>query len=131
VAVLVRPDIGTEVLIRTRRANRLPFGDPYSDSFVHAPPTSELRRSVAGLRAGERLLVAPAGLELLRQLRRRSLAQIAAQPLIRVSVLTEGQERALKLIDERFAPRVVQRDRRDFVVVELVPRQPRVTPGLP
>jgi hypothetical protein len=65
------PDLGTEVLIRSRRANLLPIGDPKADSLV---PTVWLPRVRAALRdvgPGRRLLIDEAALRVLADLRRR------------------------------------------------------------
>jgi hypothetical protein len=121
VAIVVQPELATEVLVRSGRANALPFTDARADSFVDAPSESAARRGVDELAPGQRVLLQPAGLDALALLRTRTAAEVYATPPARSARLTVGQLRVLKRMGERFRLRVVGRDR-DFVVVELARR---------
>ena len=122
VPVLVEPDLGTEILIRSGRANELPFGDPWEDSFVPAERIPELRDAVAKLRPGDRLLTDEDALNLLPTLRtpRTSGLFPAASAAGNLALL---QISVLRWIDRRFELRPVRRGAAGLVVVRLVPRR--------
>jgi hypothetical protein len=121
-AVVVRPDLGIEILIRSGRANLLPIAYPWGDDFARAQRVPGLRDAVQELRPGERML-----------LDRGALATLAAAGRDPTSTLVRGltpgapvsplQVFALQQIDERFRLRPIHRDGAGFVVVELVPRR--------
>jgi hypothetical protein len=121
-AVVVRPDLGTEILIRSGRANRLPIAYPWGDDFARDQRIPGLRDAVEELRPGERMLLDRGALDTL----------AAAGPDLRSNLvrgLTPGapvsplQVYALQKIEERFRLRPIHRDGAGFTVVQLVPRR--------
>jgi hypothetical protein len=64
-------DLITETLVRSRRANLLPIGDPAIDSLVPSVWLSRMRTDVAALRPGQRLLVDATALHIVAALRHR------------------------------------------------------------
>src|SRR5205807_9968054 len=64
------PDLGTEILIRSHRSNRLPIGDPKADGLVPSVWLPRIRAAVPGLRAGQRILLDQTALKIVRDLRR-------------------------------------------------------------
>jgi hypothetical protein len=122
IPVLVEPDLGTEILVRSDRANELPFGDPWEDSFVPDERISELRRAVDDLRPGDLLLTDEDALKVLPTLRtpRSSGLFPAASAAATLALL---QISVLRWIDRRFELRPVHRGAGGLVVVRLVPRR--------
>lgn len=122
VAVLVRPDLDTEILIRSGRANRLALANAVEDGFAPEQRKPGLRDAVAGLEAGDRLLLDTGALEALMTVRVDPESQLlttltAGAPTAPLQVFT------LSLIDERFRLRTIQRTREGLVVVQLAPRR--------
>ena len=64
------PDLGTEILIRSRRANLLPIGDPKADGLVPSVWVPRVRSALARIRAGQRLLIDQTALKVIVDLRR-------------------------------------------------------------
>ncbi len=122
VLILVSPLIQTEILIRSGRANALPFDDPVEDSFVSAPSRPAMRRSVAELRPGDRLLLEQSELLLLAALERQPSRNLLLHPVKSPNSLTPEQESILVRIGRRFKLRIVGRDAQGFVVVSLEPK---------
>jgi hypothetical protein len=121
-ALVVRPDLGIEILIRSGRANLLPIAYPWGDDFARDQRVPGLRDAVQELRPGERMLLDTGALD--------TLAAAGSDPTSNlVRGLTPGapvsplQVFALQQIAERFRLRPIHRDRAGFVVVELVPRR--------
>lgn len=115
--VLVTPDLGTEILVRSRRANELPLGDPIGESFVSQSRLGVLGDAVARLRPGERMLMDRATLAALATLR----AHPSADPLKLFAHTAQAplEGWALQRIERRFALRPIHRDPTGLVVVEL------------
>ena len=44
VLIVVKPDLATEILMRSGRSNQLPFSDPLEDSFVGSRNLPALRQ---------------------------------------------------------------------------------------
>ena len=122
VLTLVAPDLEAEILIRSGRAHQLPFSYPTEDSFASSHYLPELRRTVAELREGDRLLTQLQALDALALLgtspSRRSFTRAIA-----VSNLAPLQVSALQRIGERFRLRVLHRDDQGFVVAALAARR--------
>jgi hypothetical protein len=121
VPIIVTPDLETEILIRSDRANGLGLSDPTEDSFVASQNLPHVRRAVEGLRRGDRLLMETVALKVLAAYR----AQPSRDPLtdpVDQKQLAPLQEWALKRIGQRFGIRVVHRDDQGFVVATLTPR---------
>jgi hypothetical protein len=125
--VLVKPDLGTEVLLRSSRANRLPIADPWEDSFVVAQRLPALRKAIASLRPGDRLLLDRGILAW----RARLHAHPRANPIERIEAARAAlrtstaplQAWAIGEIDRRFLMRAVRRDPTGLVVVALTARR--------
>ncbi len=113
------PDLGTEILMRTRRANLLFIGDPKADGLVPSVWRAKLTREVASLRSGQRLLTDRVALALLPQLRRTSSAQIESHPIGKGATEVEW---LLRAIDQRFRIVPLYRDPDGLIVAELVAR---------
>jgi hypothetical protein len=113
------PDLGTEILIRTRRANSMFIGDPKADSLVPSVWLPKLQRDVAALRAGDRLLTDRAGLLIAAALR----ANPAIDPLKHpIAGGFQEEEWLLREIDRRLRLRPVYRDPDGLIVAALVSR---------
>jgi len=121
IPVLVDPDLGIEILIRSGRANELPFGDPWEDSFVPDERIPELRAAVADLRPGDQLLTDEVALKLLPTLRTPQSSGLF--PGASAGRLAPLQIWALRWIDRRFKLRPVHRGDGGLVVVRLLPRR--------
>jgi hypothetical protein len=115
------PDLGTEILMRSRRVNLLFVGDPKADGLVPSVWLPKLRREVAQLRPGQRVLTDMQALAMLPALRRLSPAAIAARP---IDQGTQEVEWLLRAIDQRFRFTPVYRAADGLRVAELVPRGP-------
>ncbi len=123
VPILVSSDLGTEILMRSGRANELPFGDPVEDFFVGSPHPPAIHRAVAELESGDRLLMQGSGLQILAALKRQPSRDLLTNPVSVPDTLTLEQEEILIRIGERFKLRVIHQDRQRFVVVTLEPRR--------
>ena len=114
--VMVAPDLGTEILLRSGRVDRLLLGDAWEASFVTDEELPELAEAVGALRPGVRMLMDQPARELLAALR----ADPSLDPLdTSVRLLAPLQQWALKRIDERFRLRPVAAEDGGFTVVEL------------
>jgi hypothetical protein len=114
--VMVAPDVGTEILVRSERADRLLLGAPWEASFVAEEYLARLRGAVAGLRPGDRMLMDAGARELLELYRERP----GVNPLeLGAPRLAPLQQTALRLIQERFALRQFGRADGGFTVAEL------------
>jgi hypothetical protein len=120
-AVVVRPDLGIEILLRSGRANLLPIAYPWGDDFARDQRIPGLRDAVDELRPGRRMLLDRGALDTLAAGRDdpRSDLVRGLTPGAPVSPL---QVYVLDLIDERFRMRPIHRDGSGFVVVQLAPR---------
>jgi hypothetical protein len=122
VLIVVSPLLQTEIMIRGGRANALPFDDPIEDSFVNSPSKSAVRRSVAELRLGDRMLLQRSDLRVLAALERQPSGNVLRHlPVKTPDSLTAEQESILIRIGRRFRLRTIGRDREGFVVVSLEP----------
>jgi hypothetical protein len=116
--IMVSPDLGIEIQLRSGRVDKLFLGDPWETSFVGKEELPRLAARVAALRPGERMLLDRRALEFLERLRERP----SLNPLFGgIALLAPLQQWALKRIAERFRLRSVAPDRSGFRVVELVP----------
>lgn len=130
VASIVAPDLETEILIRSGRANALALGYAEEDSFVASQALPGLRQTLKELEPGDRLLMQTAGLRLLGAYRDEPSRDPLSDPLHRGAPdpevargerLAPLQEWALKWIGSRYRLRVIHRDEEQFVVAELEP----------
>jgi hypothetical protein len=113
------PDLGTEILMRSRRANSLFIGDPKADGLVPSVWKTRLSREVAELPSSQRLLTSQAALDLLPRLRLTSTARLTEHP---VGGGATEVEWLLRTIDQRFRITPIYRDPNGLVVAELVSR---------
>ncbi len=114
------PDLATEILIRSGRANTLFTGDPKADGFVPAVWVPKVTRQIAALRAGQRILMD--------QTAQAVVAVLHAHPSIdplkhAVGAGISQEEWILQRLDQRFQLRPIHEDSEGFVVAELVPRE--------
>ena len=54
---MVQPDLGTEILLRSGRVDKLLLGDPWEASFAACGGVAPSARAVDALRPGERMLL--------------------------------------------------------------------------
>jgi hypothetical protein len=120
VLVLVSPDLGIEILLKSGTASRLPIGDPIEESFVSSSRVPVLRKAIDKLRPGQRMLLDPVTWGALLKLR----ANPSVDPLQAFEKTLQAPLQAwiLQRLDQRFRLRPIFRDRQGFVVVQLDPR---------
>jgi hypothetical protein len=121
VLILVSPDLATEILMRSGRANELPFSYPTEDNIVGSWLLPALGRAVDELKPGDRLLMQRSGLEVLAALKKQPSRDVLVDPVV-PKLLTQQQEWVLQRIRERFKLRVIHRDAQGFVVATLTRR---------
>lgn len=116
-------DLGTEILIRSRRGNRLPLGDPIEDSIVPTEPLPAMRAVLEGLRPGERMLLDSAAESYV-----RSLGPGRWPDPLRGAYAAAGSNRGAADLEEWALQRIVRRfrlrtvvARQGFVVAVLQP----------
>jgi hypothetical protein len=115
------PDLGTEILIRGRRTNRLSIGDPKADAFVDPSIwTGELTAQLRRLRPGGRLLTDRAGLRVAASLRGRPGDYSLTHPSGTENPQTEW---ILQRLAWRFRLRARHVDRSGLIVATLEPRR--------
>jgi hypothetical protein len=118
--VMVAPDLGIEILLRSGRQDRLLLADPWEESFAVDAELPRLRARLAGLRPGERMLLDARGRRVLAALR----ANPRLDPIHATSLpLASLQRYALSRIRARFALRTIARGPDGFSVVVL--RRPK------
>jgi hypothetical protein len=122
VTIVTSPDLATEIVIRSGRSNQLAFSDPLEDSFVGSRSLPALRRTVAELPPGERILLQDTGLKTFAALKRQPSRDVLVNPTPG-SALIPLQEWVLQRIGQRFDLRVIHRDKQGFVVAKLVSRR--------
>jgi hypothetical protein len=106
--VFTPPDLAIEIFVRADRIDRLLLSDAWETSFVAKDRMPDLRRRLAALHAGDRMLLDQSGLQTLRNQRQR---------------LAPLQAYALRAIDRRFRLRTVASEQ-GFVVMELAALRP-------
>lgn len=125
--VLTGADLSVEILLRAGRANAVPFGDPWEDSFVASSHLAPLGAFVDRLRQGDLTLIdAPA-----RGAFEAHRADPALDPLEPATGPTEMaplQKWVLREIGLRFDLRTVARGGSGLEVAELVPRAAQARP---
>ena len=126
-SVLTSADLGVEILIRAERGSAVPLGDPWEDSFVPEDHLEPLGDYVAGLRAGDRILIDPPAREAFEIYQREPDRDPLATPAGGVTLIPSGlatlQEWTLREIGKRFDIETVATSPNDLEVVELVPRK--------
>jgi hypothetical protein len=112
------PDLGTEILIRSRRSNLMPIGDPKADGLVPSVWVPRVGAALARIRAGRRLLIDQEALKVIVDLRNPSVDLLRA-PIAGGGVEVEWILRAL---DRRFEIRPIYRDADGLIVATLSAR---------
>jgi hypothetical protein len=120
--LVMKPDLETEILLRTDRVNRLALDFEPEDSFVRDHYLPGLRSSVASLRAGTPLLIDLTAAKAFRSYRAHSERDPFHDP-IAPSKLAPLQEWALRALARRFDLHVVHRDNQGFIVAVLSARR--------
>ena len=109
------PDLGTEILIRSHRSNLLPIGDPKADGLVPSVWLPRVRAALAGVKAGQRILIDDEALKVIRDLRNPSVDPLKA-PVDGGGVEAEW---ILRYLDQRFVIKPVARAPDGLIVAEL------------
>ncbi len=121
IVVLTTPDLGTEIMMRTGRANKLPLGEPLEESFVASSRLPDLRKAIAGLRPGERVLMDQSTWRALTLLRARRDLDPLLQSVPGLPTRLQGW--VLERLNERFRIVPIYSDRQGFIVAQLEPRR--------
>jgi hypothetical protein len=114
------PDVGTEILMRSRRYDLLPVGDPKQDSLVPAVWLSPMRAAITRLRRGQLLLIDASALKVIDDLRRMH-ADPLTHPVDGGQIETEW---ILQALSRHFRIQPLVRSSDGLIVAELVPREP-------
>ena len=109
------PDLGTEILIRSHRANLLPIGDPKADGLVPSVWLPRVRAALRSIRPGQRILIDDEALTAIRELRNPAVDPLKA-PVDGGGVEAEW---ILRYLDRRFVIRPVARAPDGLIVAEL------------
>jgi hypothetical protein len=117
--LMTAPDLESEILLRTGRADALALGYPWESSFVADEELPDLREAVDRILPGTRMLMD--------QPARAALARLRSQPGFDplhevIGSLAPLQVWALRRLDARFELRPVAPADAGFTVVELVSR---------
>jgi hypothetical protein len=109
------PDLGTEILIRSHRANLLPIGDPKADGLVPSVWLPRVRSALRSIRPGQRILIDDEALTAIRELRNPAVDPLTA-PVDGGGVEAEW---ILRYLDQRFRIVPVARAPDGLIVAEL------------
>jgi len=120
--VLADPELRTEILMRSGRADELPLGDPKEDSYVPSERLPGLREAVAELQPGARLLLDRGALDALAAIKANPSYDPFTEALTSPGALAPVQQWALQQIYERFRLRTLYQGEQGFTVATLVPR---------
>jgi hypothetical protein len=112
------PDLGTEILIRSHRSNRLPIGDPKADGLVPSVWLPRVRAALRSIRPGQRILIDDEALNAIRELRNPAVDPLKA-PVDGGGVEAEW---ILRYLDQRFEIRPITRAPDGLIVAELARR---------
>jgi len=118
--VLTEPDLATEILVRSRRADRLLLGDPWETSFVSHRMLPGLRRRIDALRAGDRVLLDDPARQTLASLHAAPQLDPLRDPVKRLAPL---QEWALHRLSTRYRLRPVAPAVDGFTAMQLEARR--------
>ena len=114
--VVLRPDLRTEILLRTRRRDRLGLAYPIGESFVPEERLPRLRRAVRRLRPGTRMLVDREALSAVNESADVPLGELLTSF---DSVLARLQLAGMREITRRFVLRPIYRGEAGYVVMRL------------
>ncbi len=112
------PDLGTEILIDSHRANLLPIGDPKADGLVPSVWLPRVRAALARIHTGRRILIDTEALKVIADLRNPAVHPLQA-PIDGGGVEAEWILRAL---DQRFVIRPIARAPDGLIVAQLQAR---------
>lgn len=112
------PDLGTEILIRSHRANLLPIGDPKADGLVPSVWLPRVRAALTRIHAGQRILIDRQALKVIVALRDPAVNPLRA-PIDGGGVEVEWILRAL---DRGFVIRPVAQAPDGLIVAQLQAR---------
>jgi hypothetical protein len=112
------PDLGTEILIRSHRANLLPIGDPKADGLVPTVWTARIRAGLRQIHAGQRLLTDETAFRVIVDLRNPAVHPLTA-PIDGGGVEVEW---ILRYLDQRFRIRPIGAASGGLVVATLARR---------
>ena len=116
--VLAQPNVATETLMRTGRANELPIADAWEDSFVAKDRAAAVREAVFALRPGRRVLM-DAGMVAVLAALQANPALDPTRPSVPGSATAPVQVAALAALNERFRLKTIHRSRSGWVVAKL------------
>jgi hypothetical protein len=122
VYVLVPPDLATEILMRSGRANAFPFSDPWEETFVGSDRLPGLRDAVGQMKAGNRVLVLASALRIPPGSASAPVANAIDTPIeagFSQKDLVPIQVSALQLLRQRFELRVLRPGSDGMLVVQL------------
>jgi hypothetical protein len=122
VLIVAKPDLATEILVRSGRSNQLPFSNPLEDSFVGTRELPALQQAVDDLEPGDRMLTQRGALHVLSVLQAQPSRNVLTDPVHVHEGFTPQQEWVLQKMAERFHLQVIHRDGLGYVVVSLAPR---------
>jgi hypothetical protein len=128
--VLTSADLSVEILMRAERGNRVPFGDPWEDSFVPEHHLDRLQAFVDSVEGGDRALIdgpARTAYDAYRQDPTIDPLAEGGRDAIESGQLAGLQEWVLRELSQRFDLRTVVRTDDGMEVVELVPRPAEVS----
>ena len=112
------PDLGTEILIRSHRANLLPIGDPKADGLVPSVWLPRISSALARIRAGQRILIDQQALQVISDLRNPAVDR----GLQRIDGGGTEVEWILRELDRRFRIRPIHRAADGLILAALVAR---------
>jgi len=116
--VLAQPNLATETLMRSGRANELPLADAWEDSFVAQDRAPAVRNAVDSLQPGRRVLFDRGMLLALAAVRANPNIDLS-RPTVQGSPVAPLQLVALEELDRRFRLRAIRRGGDGWTVVEL------------
>jgi hypothetical protein len=116
--VLAQPNLATETLMRSGRANELPLADAWEDSFVAQDRAPAVREAVASLQPGRRVLFDKGMLAALTAVRGNPTIDLS-RPTVQGSPVAPLQLVALDELNRRFRLRTVRRGGDGWTVMEL------------
>jgi hypothetical protein len=126
-SVLTSADLGVEILVRSERGSAVPLGDPWEDSFVPDDHLGPLGDYVAGLGAGDRILIDEPAREAFEVYRDDPERDPLETPAGGVTLIPSGlatlQEWVLREIGKSWDLKTVAKSPSGLEVVELVPRE--------
>ncbi|HEY1595853.1 MAG TPA: hypothetical protein VGF74_10695 [Thermoleophilaceae bacterium] len=120
VLIATSPGLGTEILLRSQKANLLPIADPIEQSFVLPTGLGAIGKAIGKLHAGQRMLLDTTTWATVQAIR----AHPNADPLKEFygSLQTPLQGWELQQIERRFTLKPIHRDGQGFIVAELAPK---------